>query len=414
MRPRSPIFAALARIYEASQAGRTGTGRNDVQPTFAAVLAELEKATGRVLEGEAYELAMEELHAADGKVLRLEWEIKRARTTLRKIRLAPAKEREFYEWLGRESPAARRKKWVQLFREAAAWEVPERWRAGWAKFCAHRAEHARCWQEMKPFRVMQMTRGKLMLVFTTRLLAWEGHRLVRYASHELTGDSKRLERWQGSLQALLGEAMGIKVRSFESHGLLPMPRVATIHGPLRLWKSDRLALDATQLADAATLSAEDITSATRIETDATRCLIIEGKAPFLEITKFRSGVLLVWSSFPNAATVALLQRLHASHPELEFFHHGDTDPAGFDILRDLRQQTGIPIRAHHMRPADDAKPKKLTPNELTRLAALLDDPRMAAEHPDIDALLKSGRKGNFEQERHREPTSAEWPFIGPA
>ena len=46
--------------------------------------------------------------------------------------------------------------------------------------------------------------------------------------------------------------------------------------------------------------------------------------------------------------------LDAAQPALEFFHHGDTDPAGFDILRDLRHQTGITIHANHMRHADDA------------------------------------------------------------
>lgn len=412
MSVRSPIFAALARIYERSQAGKTGIGTNDVQPTFAVVCAELESATERVLEGEAYELAMEELHAADGTVLRLEWENKRARTTLRKVRLWPAKEREFYEWIGRESPTARREKWAQLFREAAAWEVPERWREGWAEFCARRAENARCWREMEPFRVAQTARGRRMVEFTARLLAWEGRRLVRYASYEITGDSKRLEKWQGSLEQLLADATRGAVRDFDSHGLLPMPRVATIHGPLRVWRGDRLALDAAQLADAATLSAEDIARATRIETDATRCLILENKAPFLEISKRGSGVLLVWSSFPNSATIALLHRLHGAQPALEFYHHGDTDPAGFDILRDLRQQTGIPIHAHHMRHDPNASSAALTGNEKARLAALLNDPCMSAEHADIAAMLASGLKGNFEQERHREPTLAKWPFFG--
>ena len=411
MRPRSPIFAVLARTYEGSQAGRTGLGSNDVQPTFWQVCAEFEKVTGRVLEGEAYELAMEELHAADDKVLRLEWGNPRARTTLRKIRLSPAKEREFYEWIGRESPTARREKWAQLFREAAAWDVPARWRAGWAEFCARRADSARCWREMKPFRTMQMTRGKLMLEFTARLLAWEGRRLVRYASYDIVGDSKRLEKWQGSLEQLLVEASGGAVPDFASHGLLPMPRKAEFHGPLRVWIGSHLAMDAAQLGDAAMLSAEDIAGATRIETDATRCLILENKAPFLEIAKLRSSVLLVWSSFPNAATVALLQRLKAAHPALEFFHHGDTDPAGYDILRDLRHRTGIDIRAHHMRHADDAASFLLTPSEQKRLADLLDDPRMAAEHADLAALLASGRKGDFEQERHREPPLARWPFF---
>jgi hypothetical protein len=414
MSVRSPIFAALARIYEGSQAGSTGLGSKHVQPTFEQVCAEYEKATGRVLEGEAYELAMEELHAADGRIVTLEWENKRARTTLRKIRLSPAKEREFYEWIGRESPTARREKWAALFREAVAWKVPERWCAGWSGFCARRADNARCWRAMDPFRVAQMMRGRQMLECTARLLAWEGRRLVRYASYEITGDSKRLEKWQGSLEQLLAEATGGAVCDFESHGLLPMPRVATIHGALRVWKGNRLALDAAELADAATLSADDVTRASRIETSATRCLILENKAPFLEIAKLRSGVLLVWSSFPSTATVALLRRLHAAHPALEFFHHGDTDPAGYDILRDLRQQTGIPIHSHQMHHADDAASVPLTDSERARLDALLGDPRMVAEHADICGMLKSGRKGDFEQERHREPPLAEWPFFGPA
>ncbi|MCE9611079.1 MAG: hypothetical protein K8R23_12865 [Chthoniobacter sp.] len=414
MRPRSPIFAALARIYEGSQAGKTGAGMNDVQPTFAAVCAELEKATGRVLEGEAYELAMEELDTADGKVLCLEWENKRARTTLLKLRLSPAKEREFYDWIGRESPTARRENWTQLFREAAAWEVPVRWRAEWAQFCARRADNARCWRAMEPFGMAQLARGRRMLEFIARLLAWEGRRLVRYASYELTADSKRLEKWQGSLEQLLAEATCGAVRDFESHGLLPMPRVATLHGPLRVWSGVNLALDAGQLSDPATLSAADVTRASHIETSAPRCLILENKAPFLEIAKLRSGVLLVWSSFPNAASVALLRRLHTAHPALEFFHHGDTDPAGYDILRDLRHQTSIPIHSHHMRHADDVASVPLAAGEQMRLAALLEDPRMTTEHADIGAMLKSGRKGDFEQERHREPPLAEWPFFGPA
>lgn len=99
----------------------------------------------------------------------------------------------------------------------------------------------------------------------------------------------------------------------------------------------------------------------------------------------------MWSSFPSAATVALLRRLHAAHPGLEFSHHGDTDAAGYDILRDLRQQTGIAIAAHQMRYAADATSVELTGDERARLARLLKDPRMTAEHADIAALLASGR-----------------------
>lgn len=411
MKRSSPILRALARIYERSHAGETGLGIKDVQPTFDNVREEFENANGRALEGDSYELAMEDLLTADGNVLRLQWDSQRFKTRIEKVRISPTEEREFYNWIGAESPTARREKWAALFREAATWSVPERWQKSWAEFCQRRAVNALRWTAMRPFQLVRPDRALPLLEITKRLLAWEGERLIRYASYELTGKSKHLETWQGSLETLLAEATDGAVRDFESHGLLPMPRVVVFHGPLRFWDGAHLALDAVLFADAGSLSGEDISRMSRVETTAARCLILENKAPFFEIARLQSGTLLVWSSFPTSATVLLLILLHDANPSLEFFHHGDTDAAGYDILRDLRQQTGIPIHSHYMHYTEDAASVELTNDERARLARLLKDPRMSAEHTDIAALLASGRKGNFEQERHREPPLAEWPFF---
>ncbi len=407
MRLRTRVLLTLAEIYESSAAGKYGEGTRDIQPGYESLLA-----GAGCAEGERRELAEGELKAAAAAdVLSLQPIHKRDTRHFGKVRLSPAKEREFYEWIGRESPTARRAKWTALFREAATWSVPERWCVRWKLFCERRAESAEQWTAMEPFRVASIHRGEWMLRFTVRLLAWQGERLVRYASYDITGDSKRLERWQGSLELLLAEATGDEVRSFVAHGLLPMPRFATFHGPLRLWIDGQFALDASLDPSGSQRSKEAIVGISRIETTATRCLILENKAPFLEVARLQSGTLLLWSSFPSEATVAMLRRLHAVHPALEFFHHGDTDAAGYDILRDLRQQTGIPIQSHHMRYTADAASVELTSDERARLTRLLKDPRMSAEHADIAMLLASGRKGNFEQERHREPPLAVWPFF---
>lgn len=407
MKLRSKVLLKLAEIYESSAAGKHGMGKIDIQPKYESLLAD-----ARCAEGDQRELAEDDLRlAAKEGVITLVPIHKRDTRHFSKVRLSPANERAFYEWIARESPTAQRAKWTALFREAATWTVPERWSATWKAFCERRAENAKHWQAMEPFRVTQMNRGARMLRLTALLLAWNGRRLIPYPSFEMTGESKRLERWQRSLELLLAEASSDGIRSFEEHGLLPMPRVATFHGPLRVWKNGNIAMDANHLADASTLSVEDIERASQIETTATHCLIVENKAPFLELTRLQSGALLVWSSFPNSATVALLKKLHAAHPTLEFFHHGDTDAAGYDILRDLRQQTGIPIQSHHMRYTPNDASVELTSDERARLARLLKDPRMSAEHTDIAALLASGRKGNFEQERHREPPLANWPFF---
>lgn len=332
MRLRSKVLLTLAEIYESSAAGKYGEGSRDIQPGYETLLADAGCA-----EDERLELAEDELRAAAAAgVVVLQPIHRRDARHFSKVRFSPEKEREFYEWIARESPTARRANWTALFHEAAAWSVPEGWCVSWMKFCAQRAEVAAQWRAMEPFRVGQIARGRQMMDYTARLLAWQRKRLVRYASYDITGDSKRLERWQGSLELLLGEATGGEASSFEEHGLLPMPRAATLHGPLRLWTNGCLAMGASHLADASTISAEDIACASRLETTATRCLIVENRAPFLEIARLQSGVLLVWSSFPSEATVVLLQRLHAANPALEFFHHGDTDAAGYDILRDLR------------------------------------------------------------------------------
>lgn len=407
MKPQSKVLLKLAEIYEASAAGRHGSGKIDIQPEYETLLREAGCA-----EGDGRALAEEHLRsAAAAGVVVLEPIHKRDTRHFAKVRLSPRKEREFYEWLHRESPTDRREKWAALFREASCWDVPDQWRGAWASFCERRAEAALSWKKMEPFRFSQISRGGQMLLFTARLLAWKGHQLIRYPSYELTGNSKRLERWQRSLEVLLVEASGSGITSFEAHGLLPMPRVATFHGPVRFVCHGQVSLDAALSCDASTRSADDIRCATQVETTASRCLIIENKTPFLALSKLQSGSLLVWSSFPNSATVGLLKRLHEAHPALEFFHHGDTDAAGFDILRDLRQQTGIAIRSHHMRYTPDDDSAFLTDDERARLERLLSDPRMTAEHADIAALLASGRKGNFEQERHREPPLAHWPFF---
>jgi hypothetical protein len=50
--------------------------------------------------------------------------------------------------------------------------------------------------------------------------------------------------------------------------------------------------------------------------------------------------------YPGSGTLKLLQRLAA---ELEFWHFGDSDEAGFDILRVLREMSGRNFQPLHMR-----------------------------------------------------------------
>ena len=144
-----------------------------------------------------------------------------------------------------------------------------------------------------------------------------------------------------------------------------------------------------------------------MDTTATRCLTVENETTFHELAKLRAGVLLVCTSFPGSGTRAFLRRLPDS---MEFWHFGDTDPAGFEILRDLRERAGKPFRSLHMQFRDDPDSSLLTAEEKRALHRLADCPFMREERNTLQAILSAGHKGRFEQESLGRPTTP-WPFY---
>jgi hypothetical protein len=149
-------------------------------------------------------------------------------------------------------------------------------------------------------------------------------------------------------------------------------------------------------ADGTSISESNIARA-GIECLATRCVTVENKTSLHQRALQTPDVLHIHTSYPGAAALALLRKLPRS---MEFLHSGDTDPAGFDILRDLRQSTGLPIRPLGMDFVECADSPPLTAEETTLLENLMDDPLLLEERPALHAMLTNKCKGVFEQEHH--------------
>src|SRR5690349_8052509 len=131
----SPVLDCLACFYERSAAGQTGLGKLDVQPELAVLLEQ-----ANCSEGDARELAVRDLEkAAQLGLLTLEPAHTRDRANIYKVRLSPAKEAAFYEYLGRPSPTRVRKVWSELFQEVSSWPVPSEFAEPWTAFCGRRA-----------------------------------------------------------------------------------------------------------------------------------------------------------------------------------------------------------------------------------------------------------------------------------
>jgi hypothetical protein len=318
------------------------------------------------------------------------------------------------------SPTSRRETLSKQFSEASGAEVPGAWRASWQNMCEDLAEAALRGAAIAPFSRDDLTGNAELLALVPRLLAWRQKgedSLLRFASCVLTGNSKRLGelaaegsdgRHTGKLGAILNLVTGGKLQCLEDVGISQWPRFVLVHGPLRLLLQDEW-LNFGILRGPVRLSDTDIHRASKIETSALRCLTVENETSFHELAKLESGELLVCTSYPGSATLAFLKKLTST---LEFWHFGDSDPEGFDIVRDLRERSGRPFQALHMQWRPSAAGERLEASDRRLVQALMESSSMQTERQSLKLMLESGNKGIFEQESLGKPNHRQWPYYG--
>lgn len=356
MRPDiPPVLEAFARRYERSAGGRSGEAQREFRVDIEALLLDL-----HATEGDARAVAEQHLRdAATQGILHLDPLHPRDPRSLHRVRLPLGGESALYRRLGRPSPADSRSALANSFAEASKTHVPARWQSAWSNWCERMSREALTGRSIAPFDRHNTSHNRELLELLPRLLAWEGESLVRFASCVLCGHSKRLgelaaletasggeDQLRGKLGRLLSDITDGEIQSLDDLGILPNPRSVLLHGPLRLRFGNNW-LDLGLLHGAFRLSHGDLTRADGLEIGALRCLTVENETSFHELAKLNGGELLIHTSFPGAATTALVRRLPM---DLEYWHFGDSDAAGFEILRVLREKTGRDFRPFLMEP----------------------------------------------------------------
>jgi hypothetical protein len=396
------LWRALAIEFRRRKAARIGTGVRDVLVDFKALL----------LAADCNDV---DKHAAAEHVLReasregwLTLETHRRDPSLpMQVRLPLQSEATLFARLGQTSPSVRREGVARQFERAADNEIPLPWRDRWRAWCIDKAAAVRDGRSLLPFNREDETANVELLTLLPRLLAWRGESLLRFASCVLCGDSKRLAQLAGSAGRALREITDGRMVSLEQLGILQNPRSVLINGPLRLL-FDGESLDLGLLHGPSRVSAVDVQRADGLTTNGSRCLTVENETSFHELAKLNSGVLLVQTSYPGAATLTLLSRL----PEqIELWHFGDTDPEGFDILRDLRERLGRHVHALHMTFRATDTPQRLSDNDRRILRRLLSSPTLVDVHPALQEMQLSDTLGDYEQESLGRPTIPNWPFY---
>jgi hypothetical protein len=389
------ILKAFATRYRESQVGRTGVSASHFTLDYHKLLkaADATSAEARLLAEEHLRRAagqsqghlVLETHPRDEKLILL-------------VRLKHDSGEEWlFKLLGEASPTQERTVLALLFESFHGSSLPDPW-------LMNLSRQSLIGGSIEPFKRDDLEGNRELLTVLSRVLEWKGESLIRFASCVICRDSKRLEKLQSSLETALRQING---QTLEELGLLEKPRQVLLHGPLRLD-----GLDLALLRGAVTISETDIHQAQSVACSATRILTIENETSFLELVKLNRGDnLLIQTSHPNRALVSLLARLAADLPS---FHFGDTDPAGFDILRSLREKTGRPFHPLHMRFRCCEDAPALSVEDGKVLARLFNYACLADCHTELRAMIAAGNKGDFEQESLGRPDLAGWPFYSAA
>ena len=295
---------------------------------------------------------------------------------------------------------------VERFATKAHPLLPEAWNALLSRLQAEFAIP----RVVEPFRWLEANRVEelLKLIFDLTAREWPDGTLIRDTSTQLGHDSKHLEAQQSFIERALAQLFG-RETPLEALGIQSSHSVLHYSGPLVLHFDDHV--KTLDLRFESTLSVAELERATHITTTAERLLTVENrKTTLLQLVRadVARSTLIVATSFPTQAVRLLLQKLPQALPH---HHFGDTDPAGWDILRKLREVSGRAVSPFQMRWRSKADALSLTQRDHQILTRFLADPRMIDCHAELQAMLEAGTKGDFEQESLGRPVLEGWPFY---
>ena len=280
----------------------------------------------------------------------------------------------------------------------------------WNELCSRMQTEFAMPRVLEPFRWLESKRVDelLRLLFQLTSREWPEGTLIRDASTQLGHDSKHLESQQSYIERAL-EQLFSRETPLEALGIQSSNSVLHYCGPLVLHFEDHV--KTLDLRYEASLSVAELERATHITTTAERLLTVENrKTTFLQLARadVKRTTLIVATSFPTQAVKLLLQKLP---PEFPHHHFGDTDPAGWDILRSLRTVMRRVVAPFRMFWLPKANAASLTQRDRRIITRLLADPCMADCHTALQAMRHAGEKGDFEQESLGRPTLVVWPFY---
>ncbi len=198
---------------------------------------------------------------------------------------------------------------------------------------------------------------------------------IRNFSIRVLGDSKAFEKIKTSVVSILckyGEYAD-KDHVLENLNIVNNPGYVYAKGNGRITVSGQV-IDFGSLDGDLGLSSALLDNIESVQVYASKVITIENLTTFNSYAD-KDAFAIYLGGYHNSIRRKLIRKIHEQNPDLAYFHYGDIDAGGFNILLDLRAKTGISFAPYNMDVATLEKykdfTKKLTENDKRRLKNLL-------------------------------------------
>ena len=235
--------------------------------------------------------------------------------------------------------------------------------------------------------------------------------LLRNFSKRFFQDSKILEQKSSRLLTIFNGYSGTQYEDFRSlcddHHIVLNPEVALVKGPL-MFSINGQSIDLRKLGFPFSLTAKAIDAMHITSLPTKRVVTIENLTTFHYFDDPNALVIYLGGYHNSAIRNLLLKLKPCAMPKTRWFHTGDIDWGGFNILIDLRRKTSLPFVGYRMGVPElqqyKSQCKPLTAQDKKNLQALLDNPEAAEFSETITYMLMHDYK--LEQESIEYDTSA--------
>ena len=208
-----------------------------------------------------------------------------------------------------------------------------------------------------------------------RITGVEQETYVRDFSIRVLGDSKKFEKIKGTIISILDEYGDFPDREFilEDLNIIKNPGHVFVKGSGIIDINGEI-INLSRLSGDIALSSSLLKSITSVKVTGQSVVTIENLTTFNSYDQDDAFVIYL-GGYHNSLRRGFIKLLHEQNPNVNYYHYGDIDAGGFNILLHLRNKTGVmfmPMRMdRYTLEANKEFTKKLSENDKKRLNNLL-------------------------------------------